>query len=330
MKALKIAVITVAVLVAAFFIVAALAPKTFNVQRKLVVNATPDVVFGELNSFHKWETWSPWQKADSTIKYTYSGPDAGKGNKVAWNSVNSGEGSMEILESIQGKYLRTSLQLQKFTPFEGHFTLTPVGNGTQVTWADSGGLNYPFNILTLFMDKMIGADFDNGLANLKKRTEALPQWKLGGFKTEEIAPQPILAVLDSCKASEIGPTLGRLYGEIGPVMQKNKLNFAGAPMAYYYNFSSPEKVVLEAAIPVTKEIKGEGRVKGRTAPAAKVLSVIFYGDYTDMDKAMPAIIAYMKSNNLEQNGTEFEQYINDPATVKSKLEIQTKINLPVK
>ncbi|MDB5283734.1 MAG: hypothetical protein JWO06_2809 [Bacteroidota bacterium] len=74
MKILKYTLIAVVAVVAIFFLVAALAPKTFKVERKLTINASADAVFGELNSFQKWEAWSPWIKKDSTIKNTYEGP----------------------------------------------------------------------------------------------------------------------------------------------------------------------------------------------------------------------------------------------------------------
>ena len=328
MKILKIVLLIVAVVVALFLITAALAPKTFHVERKIVIHAPAEAVFSELNSFQKWALWSPWVLADSTIKNTYTGPEQGVGNKVSWTG-KMGPGTQEIKESVESKYISTSLALGNFKPFEGRYTLVTVDSGTEVTWAANGSIGFPGNIFTLFLDKMMSPDFERALGNLKKQVESSPAWKLGEYKVEELEPSVILTVLDSCPAAEISKKLGGLYGEIGGVMGKNKLQFIGPVMAYYYSYS-PEKVVLEAAVPVAKEIKGEGRVKGKTTAKTKVLGVTFHGDYQFIKQAMPVIVEYMKTNHLEQNGPELEVYMNDPTTVKNKIEIETKMYFPVK
>ncbi|MDB5283865.1 MAG: hypothetical protein JWO06_2940, partial [Bacteroidota bacterium] len=268
-------------------------------------------------------------KKDSTIKNTYEGPVQGVGNKTTWTSKNSGTGSMEVLQSVPSSYLQTKLALNDFPPFESHFILKEANGATEVTWVDSGSSGFPWKIFNLLADKMMGPDFEVGLANLKTQVESLPKWKLSEYKIEELEARPILSVLDSCPASEIGKKLGGLYSEIGKVMQKNKQDFNSPVMAFYHSFS-PEKVVLEAAVPVSKEIKSEGRVTGKMMPKTKVLSVTFFGDYQLMSQAMPQIQEYMKKNHLESNGSEFDIYMNDPTTVKSKMDIQTKINLPIK
>lgn len=314
---------------------AGLAPKTYNVRRSTIINTSPQSAFDQINSFKKWENWSPWPSQDSTIHNTYTGPEAGVGCKTIWTSKKSGGGSMEIMESNPPRSISTRVTIapfipfMNFAPFTGYFTFAKVENGTQVTWADSGGMNWPLNILTPMFEKQMGDDFEKGLANLKNYMENNPEWKLGDFTVADQQPQPILAVLDSCPASDIGKTLGSLYGEIGAVMKKNKLDFAGAPMAYYYSFSA-DKVVLEPAIPVAKQIKGEGRVKGRTTPAGKAVTVSFFGDYALMSKAMPAIQQYMKANNLTQAGPECDVYVTDPGTVKDKIQVETKMIFPVK
>ncbi len=332
MKAIKyilVIIVTVAITAVVLFLVAAaVAPKTFTVKRTTIIHASPQNIFNQVNSLQKMEAWGPWQKQDSTIKNTYTGPVSGVGNKTLWTSKKSGPGSMEITESSAPTSISMLVTIGNFNPFTAHFTFTPVEGGSEVTWAAGGNMNYPWNIFSMFADKTMGPDFESGLANLKSIVENSPDWKLGDFKIEEQTAQPILAVKDSCAAADIGKTLGGLYGEIGVVMRKNKLDFAGAPMAYFYSFT-PEKTVLEAAIPVAKEIKGEGRVKGRTTTAGKAVVVSFFGDYALMSEAMPSIQQYMKANKLVQAGPECDIYITDPGNVKDKIQIETKMVFPV-
>jgi hypothetical protein len=86
-----------------------------------------------------------------------------------------GEGRMEILEVDAPK--QVVIQLDFVKPIEGHnqarFTLAPIDGGTQVTWRMDGPSPYISKLLGLFfdMDKMIGGDFDTGLAKLKSVAE---------------------------------------------------------------------------------------------------------------------------------------------------------------
>jgi len=330
MKIIKAIAIAIVCLIALYLLVAVVAPKNFNVQRKITIKATPDVVFGEISSFKKWETWSPWLERDSTIKNTYTGPEGGVGNKMQWTSKKSGDGSMEIAEITPGKYMRSKLSFSGFNPFESHFTLTAVDSGTEITWADSGSFPFIWAPMSYAADKMMGPDLQQGLANLKKHVEAMPPlWKLGEITVGEIPALTVLAVLDSCPAAELGAKFGPIYGEIGVVMRKNKLVFAGPVMAYYYSYS-PEKTVFEPAVPVGTKVKGEGRVTCRTVPASKAVSISFFGDYQYLSKAWDKAKDYIKANNLEQTGTPSEVYVTDPGNVKDKLQIETRINIPVK
>ena len=329
MKALKIIGITLFTVIVLYAMVALLAPKSFDVKRKIVVNASSELVFKQVNSFKNWERWSPWIKKDSTIKNTYSGPEEGVGNKMTWTSKKSGNGSMEIIESKPATYIRNQLQFGGMTPFESHFEFKPVDGGTEVSWTDTGSFGLLWAPINMFADKMMGPDFEAGLQNLKKQVESTPLWKLGEYKIEELSEQSILSVLDSCPAAEIGNKLGPLYGEIGAVMNKNKLQMTGPVMAYYYSFD-PDKVVMEAAIPVAKQIKGEGRVIGKTTPKTKVLTVSFFGDYKYLSQAMPLVIAHMKANKLEWNGVESEAYVTDPTTVKEKIQVETVMHFHIK
>jgi hypothetical protein len=53
------------------------------------------------------------------------------------------------------------------------FTFQPNGSGTAVTWALGGKYNFMTKAmgLVMSMDKMIGGDFEQGLANLKAIVE---------------------------------------------------------------------------------------------------------------------------------------------------------------
>src|SRR5436190_23834265 len=109
MGILKIIGLVIAAILILFLLIAAMAPKTFNVERKLTIRSKPEIIFNEINSFKKWESWSPWLQRDPTIKNTYSGPEAGIGNTVSWTSKKSGDGSIELIESNSPNSIKAKL-----------------------------------------------------------------------------------------------------------------------------------------------------------------------------------------------------------------------------
>jgi hypothetical protein len=151
-------------------------PNTFRVQRSATMKALPEKIFPLINDFHQWPSWSPWEKLDPDMKRTHSGPESGPGAVYEWEGNKQvGKGRMEITEATPPSKLILKLDFLK--PFEAHnmvdFQLDRQGDATHVTWAMYGPQNFMFKVMHLFfnMDKMIGKDYDKGLANLKSIVE---------------------------------------------------------------------------------------------------------------------------------------------------------------
>jgi len=173
---LKIIAIAVVVLVAAVLLFAATRPDNFSVQRTTSIKAPPEKVFALINDLHRWGSWSPWEKMDPEMKRTYSGAASGKGAVYAWQGNSKvGEGRMEISDTSPPS--KVTIKLDFVKPFEAHnlaeFTLEPKGDSTSVTWTMHGPSPYMAKVMGVFvsMDKMIGKDFETGLANLKTVAE---------------------------------------------------------------------------------------------------------------------------------------------------------------
>ena len=93
MRILKLAALILLALVVVVIGIGALLPKDFAVERSIEINASPEVVFDEVNSLRKWSAWSPWLARDPSIENTYSGPEAGVGATVVWTSEEAGDGT---------------------------------------------------------------------------------------------------------------------------------------------------------------------------------------------------------------------------------------------
>jgi hypothetical protein len=110
------------------------------------------------------------------MKRSFSGAPSGTGAVYAWEgNKNVGSGRMEILDSAAAS--KIVIKLDFFKPFEGHntaeFTLLPQTDATTVDWVMYGPATFMSKVMQVFMnfDTMIGKDFEQGLANLKKATE---------------------------------------------------------------------------------------------------------------------------------------------------------------
>ncbi len=163
-------------LIAALLIYAATRPDTFRLQRSITINAPPEKIFSRINDFNNWRAWSPWETIDPALKRTYGGVVDGRGAVYEWEGNNQvGQGRMEILESVPSSKILIKLDFLK--PFEGHntaeFTLAGRGGSTDVTWAMYGPLPFMAKVMSVFcmMERMVGPQFETGLANLKKATE---------------------------------------------------------------------------------------------------------------------------------------------------------------
>jgi polyketide cyclase/dehydrase/lipid transport protein len=165
-------IIGVAVVVVLLTIFIASRPAEFSVTRSAAMAATPAAVFSQVNDFHKWEAWSPWAKMDPNATSTFEGPSSGEDAKFAWDgNKDIGAGNMTITESVPNDHIRIRLEFVR--PFAGVndtlFTFKPVGDKTNVTWTMSGRNNFMTKAIGLFMncDKMVGDQFEKGLANME-------------------------------------------------------------------------------------------------------------------------------------------------------------------
>jgi len=158
---------------------AATRPDSFRIQRSIQVEAPPDRIFALVDDLQSWRAWSPWENIDPALKRSYSGPAGGKGAVYAWEGNNKvGSGRMEITTSTPVSVIVIKLDFLK--PFEAHntaeFTFTASGAATTVSWAMYGPSNFVSKLMGLVfsMERMVGGQFEQGLAKLKALAESLP------------------------------------------------------------------------------------------------------------------------------------------------------------
>jgi carbon monoxide dehydrogenase subunit G len=156
-------------------IVVSMQPSDFRVARSAHIPAPPSAVFAQVNDLQKWEAWSPWERLDPALTKTFSGPAAGVGASFHWRgNAEVGEGRVTIVESRPAERVRITLDMIKPIAATNavEFVLTPEGEGTRVTWSMQGRSGFVSKAIGLVMDmdKMVGGQFEKGLANLRTVT----------------------------------------------------------------------------------------------------------------------------------------------------------------
>jgi len=171
----KILIGTAVVLVALVAYVAT-QPGEFSVSRSATFAAPAPAVFAQVNELKKWEAWSPWAKKDPQAKQSYAGPAAGAGASMSWvGNKEVGEGRMTIVDSSPNALVRFKLEF--FKPFaatnSAEFSFKEEGGRTALTWSMRGQNNFIGKAMCLVfdMDKMVGGDFEAGLAGIKAIVE---------------------------------------------------------------------------------------------------------------------------------------------------------------
>ena len=176
---LKKILIGVAALIVVFLIVVVLQPADFKVSRSATLAASPAVLFEQVNDHHKFVVWNPFLKLDPNVKNTFSGPESGVGAVCSWDGNSDiGAGSSTIIEARPGELVRCRMDWKR--PMEAtstvDFTFRPEGSKTVVTWSMYGRNGFMGKAVSLFMncDKMVGSQFEKGLANLGEVAAAKP------------------------------------------------------------------------------------------------------------------------------------------------------------
>ena len=170
-------VIALAIVVVLAF--AATRPPTFRYERSIRIAAPMLQVAEQIDDFHAWAKWSPWEHIDPTMTRTFSGADAGVGAVYEWDSKGkAGAGRMEITEMRAGPDSGLiSIKLDFLKPFKANntaeFAMTPSESGTDLTWAMFGPSPFISKLMGVFInvDAMIGKDFEAGLVALKRNAE---------------------------------------------------------------------------------------------------------------------------------------------------------------
>jgi effector-binding domain-containing protein len=339
MRLLKWLFIITAVVVLAVVGIGLLLPDKALVKREITIEAPPATVFTVINGFRQFNHWSPWFDLDPNAAYTYTGPLMGVGAKSSWISQDPsvGAGSQEIVESEPYTHTKTHLVFDGFSSDNyASMDLSPQGEGTHVVWTfemDVQGdlMGRYFALLT---DRMVGGDYERGLAKLKAFVEGLPKADFSDVSIElvDVDPVPIASVHGEASSDQLPEAIDSLYGEIEAFMKDKGLAEADAPRMVTHALDEASGIwQLDAAIPLDQPCTApEGsKVQCGSTYGGAAIRLEQIGPYDDLKAAYADIDAYKQVAGLLDNGDSWEEYLNDPDTTPTE-ELATAIYWPVK
>jgi effector-binding domain-containing protein/carbon monoxide dehydrogenase subunit G len=344
MRFLKRLVVLLVVLVVLAIGVAFVLPGSAHVERSITIARPPSVVFAVLNSFRRFNDWSPWVGKDPQAHYTISGPVAGVGAKESWvgDPRTVGSGSQEIIESKPNESVTMALDFGDMGKATARFLLSADGKGARVTWtldtqaplALDGHLlwNATGRYIGLFMDKMVGPDYESGLAKLKTLSETFPDVDIAGVTgaAVTVAPRPIYFVSASSGpgAESAKAVLTEAYAKLGKYLGDNGLTMQGAPLTITTSYDK-SGWKFDAAVPVdrnnaaTRDDIQSGATYGGTA-----VQFIHVGPYDKLSDTIAKAEAWLSVQGYKVTGRLIEEYISDPGKTAPE-QLQTKVTIPV-
>lgn len=333
MKTLKYIGIGILVLVLLIAIIGLFLPSKVHVERSITVNTAPDIPFNLINDLSKFNDWSPWYNIDTNTVYTNSELKTGVGAWISWKSDNPdvGNGKLSITESKPNELIVTKLEFEGWDPSGASYLFTTENNTTKITWTMDSDMGY--NVIGrwfgLFMDDMIGKDYDKGLAAIKKICEEQPiQDKVVGFDVNlrTLPTQNFIYLTNqNINANEIGLKIGESLMKLDAFAKNNKVDVAGPPFTVWY---SPTNFVT--GIPISGELLASDKdIKVGQQAGCDAYVVSYYGAYSNTQAVYENMSSFITEKGKRPSGPPRELYLSDPVLEKDTAKWLTEIVFPV-
>lgn len=334
MKILKYIGLGVLVLALLIILIGLFLPSQIRVERSIVVNTTSEVPFNLINDLSKFNDWSPWYKKDTNAIYTNSEITTGAGIWISWKSEKPevGNGKLTITESKPNELIVTKLEFEGWNPSTASYLFAAENNTTKITWSMDSDMGY--NIIGrwfgLVMDKMIGKDYEKGLAAIKKICEEQPeQDKIVGFdvKLRTLIGQNFIYITNKdIEANQIGLKIGESLMKLDGYAKENNLTLAGPPFTVWYSSRN-----FVAGLPIASEVKVDGNkeIKSGTQSSCEAYVVSYYGAYGNTQGVYENMSAFITEKGKYPAGPTRELYLSDPVLEKDTAKWLTEIVFPV-
>jgi len=338
MKALKIVLIILGVLVFITLLLGFVGPKKYQVERTAVIAASPEVVWPYTSSGKAFQEWSPFRKMDTTATVEFFGTEGSVGSGFKWEGKKSGKGEQTYTVLEPGKTATSHLKF--YTPFglmesDAYMNLEPDPGGTKLTWGVMGENNFVGRIMQSMsnMDKMMGPIFEDGLNDLNTLVVSRSSSTPSPYEVASVdfPGATYLGVRSSVKMADIGPFYEKTIPAVFEAAKKGNMQMMGMPSGLYYTWDEEKGMAdLLAGLPVNADAKAPAGMEVVTIAPGKAAVIKYMGGYNGLGAAHMAMDNYFKNNNLQQTSPVIEEYVTDPSTEPDSNKWVTKITYLIK
>jgi effector-binding domain-containing protein len=343
MKTFKYIGTSLLVLVLIFVAFGFFQSKDVSVSRSIVISAPMGLVFDQFNDLEKRLIWSPWEAQDSTMIPKLGNITKGVGANYSWTSENSGTGSIKYSEVVAHQLIQSDLRFggPEDEPAQGLMIFAQAEDGVKVTWEvhmDMG--NNPFmRIMGRYMDDIVGSTFEMGLQSVKKISEeedqnnqaSKPNYDDVTIEMTSVESVPCIRLKDSCSLTELEGRIANNYEKLDAFTHLYNLVLTGYSRIIYHKFDPPKTVVFEPVFVISKPTETiDNGISPSTTYEGNVITATHIGPYNKSVHVWEALNAYIAQNNLEINGSPWEQYENTPRNEPDANKLITHIFIPVK
>lgn len=332
MRLLKFLVLATLAAVIAVVAIGLALPDTVHLERSIAVRARPATAYVALNSFRRFQQWSPWATLDPNTQYAAEGPLWGVGAKLSWSSEHPsvGHGSQDIVAAVPYREIRSRLVFGGFgSDSESTLTIAPDGDGARITWSYDSRLNGDLfgRYLALKLDDWVGADYEQGLQRIRTMVDALPDVgadPLATIALVEVPAQTLALVSGEVRGSSdeaVRAALAAAYARLRAALAAKQIEVVGPPLAITRRFDEATRDWrFDAALPVAAAPAAAGDemvrfVQGYAGPALRQRVV---GAYDRIGLAYAALQAFKQAAGLADHGDAWERYLSDPASTAAE------------
>jgi effector-binding domain-containing protein len=340
MKALKVIGILILLVFALGLIASLVLPKDMVISESVTMKAPVDVVWNNVNSWEKMDTWSPWYKEDPDLKATFEGEPGTLDSKYSWSGNDQVGSGSQIFKTIDAENHLIETEVNIKDPWKGKgnasFTLSDEGDGnTKVTWTYNTHTGIPGNLFTaLFAKGMLSEAYQLGLGKLKviaeeeyQNTPVPVTYKV----VSEIREARVYAGnRELVKWDSMSTYFQTNMPLIGAAFETSSIEMASMPSALYFKWNEETN---DAEMTVAIAMAGENVPEGYeiyNIPGGEYLVIDYYGDYSGTEAAHTAIYVYAEQNGytFPEDGIVIEEYVTDPGVETDPSKWLTKISYP--
>ncbi len=309
-----------------------LLPGHIHVERKILISASPESVFNQINTLKNWEKWSPWLQSDPSMQLVFSGPESGSGATYKWISSdkNIGKGSLAIISSEPPDSLTVIIDYGENGKSTGKFLLAKTDQGTNVIWNfDSDlGINPLSRWFGLLSDRMIGPDLERGLLNLDHHMTDIKTVTGYEILDYEAPARILITVRDTATTGTLPSKLAEMFKRISIFLKSRDLPPTGSPFAVFHSYTN-RNFDIEAGIPVAAVMNVPEGLSCTEKDTQKTIMLKYYGPYKLINGAYNALQTYIDNNMLKISGPGWEEYVTNPFQESDSTKWQTNIYYPI-